>query len=385
MSDSADDRRPVEVKILLSNGKSKKLTLPANHSDLRALISINGGGPSAGDVFFQIPIDGGRGAFSFRSQHLVAVETRPAVLVESLGVVEDPVSPRWLEIDNFLSAEEHDELLSYALSRESEFEAGTVEGKRSQHRQNLVDKFFRESELGERLTQRVLSRLDEFFSALGTEHFVGASSEAQLTANNQGDYYRPHADADHHESPSGRRLTWVYYFHRRPRGFSGGHLRLWDSQVVHGSRQIGEGFRDLAVVDNSLVVFESNAFHEVRPVECRSGAFADSRFSVTGWIHGPADGVVETASELGGAFVKASGVIEGRVADSLLIFAPGRSEAHPLDGAGQAIWALLDGARDLDAVVAQLAAEPAGDAGVTRSEVEKVFASLLAIGAIESV
>jgi Rps23 Pro-64 3,4-dihydroxylase Tpa1-like proline 4-hydroxylase len=37
--------------------------------------------------------------------------------------------------------------------------------------------------------------------------------------------------------------------------------------------------------DNSLVLFPSNTFHEVRPVQPESNAFADSRFAVTIWFH----------------------------------------------------------------------------------------------------
>jgi Rps23 Pro-64 3,4-dihydroxylase Tpa1-like proline 4-hydroxylase len=73
-------------------------------------------------------------------------------------------------------------------------------------------------------------------------------------------------------------LSGVYYFHRRPRAFTGGELRLY---------AIGDPdrFVDIEPTHNTLLVFPSWAPHEVRPVSCPTGQFMDSRFAINCWLH----------------------------------------------------------------------------------------------------
>jgi Rps23 Pro-64 3,4-dihydroxylase Tpa1-like proline 4-hydroxylase len=59
--------------------------------------------------------------------------------------------------------------------------------------------------------------------------------------------------------------------HSEPRSFSGGELTIRSSGVQPQG--------------DTLVLFPSCSVHEVLPVRVPSGAFADSRFTVTGWIH----------------------------------------------------------------------------------------------------
>jgi SM-20-related protein len=36
---------------------------------------------------------------------------------------------------------------------------------------------------------------------------------------------------------------------------------------------------------NQIVFFPCSLLHEITPVECPSRAFADSRFTLNGWLH----------------------------------------------------------------------------------------------------
>ena len=83
--------------------------------------------------------------------------------------------------------------------------------------------------------------------------------------------------------PSGtqdRLLSAVYYFHREPKGFSGGQLRLHR----FGSNGEPGDYVDIEPERNSLVVFPSWTTHEVRTVHCPTGQFADYRFAVNCWL-----------------------------------------------------------------------------------------------------
>jgi Rps23 Pro-64 3,4-dihydroxylase Tpa1-like proline 4-hydroxylase len=108
--------------------------------------------------------------------------------------------------------------------------------------------------------------------------------EAQLTAGNDGDYYKAHLDTDGNTADF-RALTCIYYFFREPKGFSGGGLRLYDKIDYGGRIQQAETFQEIQPVSNRLLVFSSENYHELRPIRCPSRELADSRFAVTTWFH----------------------------------------------------------------------------------------------------
>ena len=74
-----------------------------------------------------------------------------------------------------------------------------------------------------------------------------------------------------------------------PPAFSGGDLALFDS-LSDGSAFDEQAYSLVEPADNMLILFPSSFWHEVRKVDCASGAYADSRFTLNGWI-----GVEKTA------------------------------------------------------------------------------------------
>ena len=142
------------------------------------------------------------------------------------------------------------------------------------------------------LRERFMAMLPEWCAAFGMAGFDVSAVEFDLIAYNDGAYYRRHSDLGprnrHGGDPSlpglpgDRIITAVYYFHGQPKGFEGGALRLYPiSRPGAGQAQ---AFVDIPPEQNSLAVFPSWAPHEVLPVRCSSGAFADSRFAVNCWI-----------------------------------------------------------------------------------------------------
>lgn len=120
----------------------------------------------------------------------------------------------------------------------------------------------------------VLRRLDTVRSRLGVAEFPIGEVELQLTSHNDGEYYHWHRDNGTPQTEA-RQITFVYYFHGEPRRFGGGELVLYPSQ--------GEA-HTVDPLNDSLVFFSSATRHEVRPVTCPSGRFADGRFTINGWI-----------------------------------------------------------------------------------------------------
>jgi hypothetical protein len=69
--------------------------------------------------------------------------------------------------------------------------------------------------------------------------------ESQLTAAGPGHFFMLHADAGPENT---RTLSCIYYFHREPRGFAGGELRLYDSMEQGGDRRAAETFEAIEPV-----------------------------------------------------------------------------------------------------------------------------------------
>jgi Rps23 Pro-64 3,4-dihydroxylase Tpa1-like proline 4-hydroxylase len=98
--------------------------------------------------------------------------------------------------------------------------------------------------------------------------------ELYVHAYNDGTYFGRHSDA-HGGGNWRRRISCVYYLHRRPPGFQGGSLVVYDrDDAAHA----------VAPEHNSAVFFPSGLFHEVLPVTCPTRAFKDSRFGINIWI-----------------------------------------------------------------------------------------------------
>jgi Rps23 Pro-64 3,4-dihydroxylase Tpa1-like proline 4-hydroxylase len=119
---------------------------------------------------------------------------------------------------------------------------------------------------------------------LQREPFQVTRDETQITASNDGDFFRWHTDNGSQEVAS-REITFVYFFHREPKRFCGGELRIYDSRREGDGFVPTQNYRAIVPQQNQLVVFPSSLAHEITPVECLSRAFADSRFTVNGWLH----------------------------------------------------------------------------------------------------
>lgn len=188
--------------------------------------------------------------------------------------------PAYVTELGLLEEAECDALREWAIARAETFAASAV-------KDHEVKANFRNSrtikKIGDPwrpvLEAAIAKRLPDLFTALGTPPFEPARIELQLTAHNDGEYFKRHIDTQTGDSKETtvRLISFVYYFSASPARFSGGALRLYG---------FGEdtGQVDIEPVRNSLAVFPSWAPHEVLPVACTSGRFEDSRFAINGWL-----------------------------------------------------------------------------------------------------
>ena len=118
------------------------------------------------------------------------------------------------------------------------------------------------------------------------------SLQLELAAHGDGAFFAPHLDipVGSERQPLGasegedRIISAVYYFYSEPKGFTGGELRLLPlGPLPEGAQPEPTGHTDIEPVRNSLVAFASWFPHEVRPIRCPSGRFADFRFALNCW------------------------------------------------------------------------------------------------------
>lgn len=178
-----------------------------------------------------------------------------------------------------LAAGLEEELRRAVLAIEGKFVDASIGGAREDWRIGQV--VYDPPEPGERLTARVRAAALDVASALGLALDTVADVERQLTVYGDGGFYKVHTDS---KGPDAARrvLSWVHYFAGRlPRAWEGGELWLLDPAAPGAPPTV-------IVPDDGLTVFFASSLeHEVRPVRVPSGAFADGRFTINGWVWRP--------------------------------------------------------------------------------------------------
>jgi Rps23 Pro-64 3,4-dihydroxylase Tpa1-like proline 4-hydroxylase len=207
----------------------------------------------------------------------------------NVAVAERPESlpARCVVLDEFLAPQELEELTRFVIEHEADFRTSEVIAPNAER--GVVNYDHRRSrvlmEVGryENLIQeRIKSVLPRVLEQLGIEPFTIAETETQITASNDGDFFHFHSDNGSARAKS-RYLTFVYFFHHEPRQFEGGELLIHDAHLENGA-YVSEGHQTIVPQQNQIVFFPCELLHEITPVKCPSGAFADSRFTLNGWL-----------------------------------------------------------------------------------------------------
>ena len=191
--------------------------------------------------------------------------------------------------EEFLIPSDLDALMRYTLEHEADFQISQVlspgvKGGQVDHDHRRSRVLSEPGAIIQPLVDRVKACLPRVLPKLGARPFTVNGEEAQITASNHGDFFRWHSDNAQAEIAS-REITFVYFFHREPKRFQGGELRIYDSQRREGIYVPSGDYRAVVPRQNQIVFFRSSLAHEITPVECPSSDFGDSRFTVNGWFH----------------------------------------------------------------------------------------------------
>lgn len=218
------------------------------------------------------------------------IVSRAAVSGTRASVAEraEKLAARSVVLDEFLAPQELSELTRFALEHEADFETSQVISPETksgiinyEHRSSRV--LMNLGKYQDLVLDRIKTVLPQVLSKLDMEEFRIADVEAQITASNHGDFFHFHSD-NASDLVASRYLTFVYFFHREPRGFDGGELRIHDARLENGE-YVSEGtYQTIVPQQNQIVFFPCELLHEITPVTCRSQQFADSRFTLNGWL-----------------------------------------------------------------------------------------------------
>jgi Rps23 Pro-64 3,4-dihydroxylase Tpa1-like proline 4-hydroxylase len=203
-----------------------------------------------------------------------------------------PVPPgRWpapfVRIEGFLSLAEHDTLLKTAHEQQDRLEpslAGEGDGPPNPEWRSSWVLCKKLDTLLPWFLPRVKDALSGILPRLQVGPFPVGDVELEMTVHRSGGFYKVHQDTyTGKEHSRDRQVSYVYYFHRVPKRFTGGDLLLYDTDVEVG--RYAAAFTRIEALDNSIVFFPSAYCHRVTTVHCETEDFGDSRFTLNGWFH----------------------------------------------------------------------------------------------------
>ncbi|MEQ8968537.1 MAG: 2OG-Fe(II) oxygenase [Azospirillaceae bacterium] len=211
---------------------------------------------------------------------------RPPSVPVAMGM---ELPPPFVVEDDALPADWHDRIWRESFDALEDFAPAAVIDDDGQYAdlESRSAKLIAEAEGAAReVGLEVVRRLPDLLPRLAVPGFEPGRVEVQVTLHTDGDFFRVHQDRPLDPDPSiaGRRVSFVYYMARRPRVFDGGWLRLYDTCAGSGTWR-PERWTAIAPEDNRLIVFPSDAFHEVTPIHTPTDDPRDGRLTVNGWIH----------------------------------------------------------------------------------------------------
>jgi len=274
------------VRILLRGGHVYETSCAPGAALLDDLAKIVASAGNAGVANLEMEQNGTKRGLAIPYSQIVAVETEPPVVFQENQKTATIYPSPYIRIPGFLSDDENKAVLDYAVHREQEFQASSVEGGASRYRHSQV--IFKLDDLPVELEQRVRELLPEVCAYFKLELPANYDFEMQMTTHGDGGYFKIHNDNSTPRTAT-RFLTYIYYFHRQPAAFSGGGLRLYDDSRADPNNWVPVAtFTEIKPENNTLVFFPSRHFHEVLPTLSRTGNFGDGRFTINGWIRRPA-------------------------------------------------------------------------------------------------
>jgi hypothetical protein len=268
----------VRVKLGLQGGHSWEFCCDQDDPIVFGLVSALRGADSGGlppDGLIQIETRAG-GRLYLAASSLISVDVLPILddlqfmdanrLAPSSKPTEGISSPSpFMLVPQALPAEVHRALLAHVLTEvavpQREAQDGACE--------------LSLGPLYEQVTKGLRSQADKSCTVLGVPDPLAIDMELKLFAVGNGKSIPWDAKPDD-------LLSFVYHFHKQPKAFTGGGIRLFDSRMENGVTRAAVAFRDVEIDDNSALIFPASVVRGSLPVHCATRVIADGLFALCG-------------------------------------------------------------------------------------------------------
>lgn len=187
-------------------------------------------------------------------------------------------------VDDFVGGAGAEQLFQYAIAHESGFRPSKV----ALGHGGIIDESRRVSKVNSDIDPvmpliepAIRKAVDEAIPKLGLVNVESYLLEPELTWCGDGGFFKLHTDTLYRDRLANQRvMTMVYYFYKVPKAFTGGQLRLYGL----GADANSSIHQEIEPRFDRAVFFPAWFPHEVLPVHCSSGAFADGRFAISCWV-----------------------------------------------------------------------------------------------------
>ncbi len=301
-----------QVTLLLAAGHQYQFALSSDDPLLHQLFQVmlaktqsQNQGAAGQPQLLQIPVQQGQASLCISSADLIGIVTEPALFIKphaasaqprSQDIAPQPSAPaviqpnsesilpaRFVQLEPFLSAADHAKALEIALNQADNFVASTTTTAADNYRQSSILYATYYTDFYQKLRLKILETLPTILQQLQMPEFQISEVEMQMTAHNDGCFYKIHNDSGHTPTRT-RQLTYVYYFHQTPQAFSGGELKIYDTELQQNGPKARAISQTVTPKNNSIIFFDSRLMHEVLPIVCPSRVFDHSRFTLNGWL-----------------------------------------------------------------------------------------------------
>lgn len=275
-----DQSQNVHLELTLIGGHQIRTRIHQDAPIIPRLLQAYAAGPTEPQpVAFGLPTLDERGTIFVRACDIMSLQVDRVVQPTALPIAERRMGC-YLKLRDFLQPQTKSALLDYVLARQHELKSSTITdtvtgGNVVKHMQRVSSVLYDLTPFQHLFAELIYAILPTVLLALDVRPFPVGRIESQITAHEDGAFFKRHSDNS--GGPNvGRRVTYVYYFHAEPKAFSGGNLNL------HEGHQPAVSIEPL---DNSMIFFPSYIEHDVSAVHCPDPQLRNARFTVNGWIH----------------------------------------------------------------------------------------------------
>jgi len=215
----------------------------------------------------------------------------PRLLVPPTGLAKstEPAPSPVIVIDGFVPDTMISEILDQVATNRDQFEQARVGiiADTENDDARITSVFHKYTAGRDFILSRIRALQPDACRLLGIPDFTIGHMETKITNYTTGGHFHPHQDATEWSQGQRRTLSWLLYFHRQPKKFTGGDLYMLDTypgDETTPKHYIQDKYTRIEPANNRLVMFRSADYHAVAPTILHGDDFMDGRMAVSGHI-----------------------------------------------------------------------------------------------------